>query len=104
MKEETGWSSSSEISGSQMSYMRDSGTWNIQAAPAAEINEHVHLDIEEDPLPGGSRRRTREDEEEENSSKRLRGDMEGFGYSDSWTSDDDDEDADIEVNHGATKG
>lgn len=72
----------------------------IQAAPAAEINEHVHQDIEEDPLPGGSRRRTREDEEEENSSKRLRGDMEEFGYSDpdsscrSWTSDVGDEDTD----------
>lgn len=40
----------------------------VQAAPAAEINEHVHQDIEEGPLPGGSR----EDVEKENSSERLR--------------------------------
>ncbi len=80
------------------------------AGPAAEINEHANQHMEEDPLPGGSRRRPGEeddDEEKESSIKRLKREMEEFGYSDSdsYCSDADDEDidedagADMEVNH-----
>lgn len=84
----------------------------IPAAPAAEVNVHTNQYMEQDPLPGGSRRRFKEeddDEQEKNNSKRLQREMEEFGYSDSdsycSSSDSDvdhgdvDGDADVEVNH-----
>lgn len=77
------------------------------AAALAEANMDINQHVDEEPLPGRSRKRSRvEDDEEEGNIKRLMKELEEFAYSDTdsyySSSDVDDEDAGagiLEVNH-----